>query len=419
MFIGYDSGSNTLLNELQTTLWQPIAQQFTETLGEALMSDLGVLHIATHGRSHQFPLRSLPALAQGNFDFVQWPGVPYMRLACDKNSLASRPPEHFTSPWQIAHDCSWTGGEDQPIPMAAVESQLISDLFGRVASSNSNTRTSAATTPSAVTLRHGKHLARLSQGIATCCHGTVNDGTQSALRLGSIDEGDGDGGHFTFNDATNPARELGAPLVILPVCHGGDTREDRGNNALGMAAGFLLAGSRVVVASSKAVPDPLMPIYSSLLIWHYLNGQSHYAAAIRARAEFAKAELPQDYRDWLAQALPGAAKVLHPTGDEVAYLKSAGYATPYSSHMKGAIEEMTHPHNWPWGQPGESYGSIQDLLMPGLDLGLGAPGQTQSYASAIGGEHCPFNPHDPDNPEHQALREQMRDMAAFIHVMGV
>jgi hypothetical protein len=92
-------------------------------------------------------------------------------------------------------------------------------------------------------------VRRNSAALVLCCHGAPGLATDfdSKLKLGGQE----------LNVGQIVQHRLGPPLALLPACHAGETRSDSANNALGVAAGFLLGGRRVVVDSCKAVSDAL------------------------------------------------------------------------------------------------------------------------------------------------------------------
>jgi hypothetical protein len=131
--------------------------------------------------------------------------------------------------------------------------------------------------------------------LVACCHGQHAAHFDSALALGEL----------PLAVESIVAERLGPRAVLLPVCHAGETAEDAAGNALGVAAGFLLGGTRVVVASAKAVPDMVIPWFSTLMAWHMVaEDMGPYQAAVLARGEFGSGEFPQAYREWLQQVLP-------------------------------------------------------------------------------------------------------------------
>ena len=197
---------------------------------------------------------------------------------------------------------------------------------------------------------------------------------------------------------------LGPRFVLLPVCHAGETREDEAGNALGVAAGFLLSGTRVVVASAKAVPDLLIPWFTTLVAWHIVNDEmSDYAAAARAREEFGACEFPDDYRNWLTEALPDALCVLHDGGAEHARLLAAcvqragddGQPQQVRSRLLSTITD-----DWPW--QGDSAGLFSsDPAEHATALASVAAGVLQPHGAIA-----------------DSLHQAMREMAAFINIYG-
>jgi len=83
-------------------------------------------------------------------------------------------------------------------------------------------------------------IAQLLSGaraLVACCHGEEPAHLNSAIALGKKP--------LTVRRIVD--ERLGSALVLLSVCHAGETRDDAAGNALGLAAGFLLGGAKVVV----------------------------------------------------------------------------------------------------------------------------------------------------------------------------
>jgi hypothetical protein len=192
-------------------------------------------------------------------------------------------------------------------------------------------------------IRAGAQARSDTAGLVLCCHGArAAEGRghfDSELRLG-------DSPLSVGRIAQWPQ---GPALALLPACHAGETLEDSAGNALGLAAGFLLAGSRTVVASAKAVPDALIPWFTTLALWHRMQGLGARQAAILARNQFARMAFPEDFRAWLQAALPEALATLQRRGSEYPAIEGNGSA-------QAALHAMVKA--WPWqGASADLFGS--------------------------------------------------------------
>jgi hypothetical protein len=250
-------------------------------------------------------------------------------------STTGEPP----APWLVGHDCAW--GSTQPLPMVAVEAALLRNLLQRHGQPAQSVQVAAQL--------HGQASA-----LVACCHG----GAEQAL----------------------------------PACHAGRTDEDAAGNALGVAAAFMLSGTKVVAASSKAVPDLLQPWLSTLTVWHAMQGLAHHEAATLAREQFARLEFPEGYRSWLQQALPQALATIQPGGEEDPHIRGP--------HAQLALEQVVE--RWPWE------GDTTHLFSADRSTREDA---TRSVVQGIlkprGGEEGA-----------RALATEAREMAAFVFVYG-
>ena len=202
-----------LASQLQDLFWRPLQDALRWTSSQD--SPCAVLHVCGHGPLHQLPLAALAAqFAQAQLQLVQWPGLPYFRIAATGTAQ-----EGEAAPWQLGHDCAWQ--QDQPLPMVAVEAHLLGALLDG----------------------HGRRVQWLSQAselqahcaaLVACCHGQHAAHFDSALALGEL----------PLAVESIVAERLGPRAVLLPVCHAGETAEDAAGNALGVAC--LLYTSRCV-----------------------------------------------------------------------------------------------------------------------------------------------------------------------------
>lgn len=365
-----------LLQDTQSLFWQPLAA----ALGG---HPVGTLHVCAHGPLHQLALglgADADLAASGKISrVVAWPGMPYLRLAADTAPGPAAVGAHTPQAWQIGHDCAWLG--EQPLPMAAVEAQLTSSLL-------------AAQQQAHLRLEGAAALQPASAGLVACCHGSQAAHLGSALVLGPS--------ALTVRQVVE--RKLGAQMVLLPVCLAGETVQDPAGNALGLAAGFLLAGTRVVVGSSKGVPDLLIPWYTTLVLWHRVHGGlGAWAAATLARSQFAAGQFPDDFKQWLAAALPSALGALHTGGDEhprllaacVALAGNDGRPQQVRSNLLGPITDA-----WPW--QGDSAGLFSS----------DAEEHAAALASVAAGVLLPHAANA------ASLRQAMREMAAFSNIYG-
>ena len=349
---------------------QSIAERFGPLMSErfwvplqAALREMPVrrLHVLPHGAAQQLPLalrgeRDCPGL-----QLLAWPGLPYLRLAASTESASS------TGPWFIGHDCAWDS--TKPLPMVAVEATLLAHLLQRY---RHQVRP----------IRQATQFDCPAAALVICCHGSA-ERTQfdHSLHFGAQ--------ALTVRDIV--LRQLGPPLVLLPACHVGRTDEDSAGNALGVAASFMLSGTRVVVASSKEVSDLLQPWHSTLTVWHALQGLPHHEAANLARAQFAEMMFPEAYRSWLQDALPQALATILPGGEE--YKAAKGPA---------AMEALDNVvRSWPWQGDAEGLYSGERRR------------REQALQSIVQGVLLPR----PQNA--QTLAADLREMAAFVFVYGV
>ena len=401
-----------ILADLDRLWWQPLMRAL-----QAEGIALGSLHLSSHGLSHYLPFAAVVSRAAGeNLALHQWPGLPYLRAAWAKQEGAKQegvkqsgqtlggPTPAGSSPlagtWQIGHDCAWD--HEEPLPMVAVEAHWLLEM--------------AAGQGQRV---HGpQDLVRGAAALALCSHGT-RAGANAQVRMGR-------GG---LDAAYVMERALSAPLVLLPACHAGETADDHGGNALGLAAGFLFAGSGVVVGSSKSVPDTIMPWFSTLLAWHVLHdGLTPYQAAQRARQEMVSAALIDDpglepYRNWMRQRFAQAMAQLQPGGDEHEGLQNClkrqreqGQQQVLQARAQG--KEVKRPEdvveklegNWPWR------GQLSWVLGDQAQLGHAAEQlrrhQTERVAQLL------FSAHDEEH-RRESIRTQMRELGAFVVVYGL
>ncbi len=354
-----------LLGELEQLWWAPLAT----ALGEELLG-LKVLHLCSHGIAHQLPFSQVSHLSlSGNVQLFQWPGLPYLRLAYDQGYINTAT-EIQSAPalWQVAHDCAWH--DKVPLPMVAVEAHLLRQIIGEHAHS-------------AQSIDRPEQIHSNAHALVVCSHGSEAKGVNSAVQL--------QGGNLTTGEVMR--RKLGPRLALIPACYAADTADDHAHNALGVAAGFLLSGSRVVVGSIKAVPDTLMPWFSTLLTWYVVHEKlALHAAAVRARQDFGVGEFPDEYVCWIRVNLPQALACLHPQGEESRHWAES---VPKDSLMVTASQ-------WPWRA------MDKDAMIPRRPVDI----QTmQSAAQQVAAQA--FVPLGPQT------QQQMREMAAFLVVFGM
>jgi tetratricopeptide (TPR) repeat protein len=362
----------TLEERLRKTFWQ-VLQRAREDIATGADgrrgSALERLHVCGHGLLQHVPLGLRGEHDCPGLEVLAWPGLAYLRLAAARGQAASSNARSAEKPWQVGYECAWNSS--QPLPMVAVEAALVRRLLRQ----------------------HGQPVREIvntaevqgsSAALVLCCHG-------ASSALGPLDDALVLG-EDTLRVRTIVAQQLGPAFVLLAVNHAGETREDSAGNALGMAAGFLLAGSRVVAASSKAVPDVLMPWLSTLTVWHVVNGADAQQAAQRAREQFGKGEFPQAYRSWLQQALPQALATLQPGGSEHA-------AMSRSVNGAHALREVLQA--WPWG--GDALGLLSE------------DAATRQRA----GEDLAQQVLQPREDAAAELPQALREMAAFFVIYGV
>lgn len=321
------------------------------------------LHLCLSGSAQQLPLALRRTSDCPGLEVVLWPGLPYLRFAAF-DAQAAPVAEH----WIVGHDCAWSSA--QPLPMVAVEAALLRDLLQRYGRPVESIRTATGLS------------ARIS-ALVTCCHGGAERAQfDHALHLGPEP--------LTVRRIVQ--ERIGPALALLPACHAGRTDEDAAGNALGVAAAFMLSGSKVVTASSKAVPDLLQPWLSTLTLWHAVHGLPHHQAALRAREQFAHLDFPEAYRDWLQSALPAALATIQPGGDE-------------DPHIQGATAQLALElvaEHWPWE------GDAAHLFSPDPVLCAEA---TRSVASGV--------LQAPSADSARVVAIAAREMAAFVFVYGV
>jgi hypothetical protein len=213
-------------------------------------------------------------------------------------------------------------------------------------------------------------------------HTNLTDGPNSAVQLKA--------GSLTTGEVMR--RKLGPRMALIPACHAADTADDHAHNALGVAAGFLLSGSRVVVGSIKAVPDTLMPWFSTLLTWYVVHEElGLHAAAVRARQDFGAGAFPDEYVSWIKANLATALACLHPQSEES--LNWQG------SNPKNSLNLSLS--NWPWQDVDK------DALIPRRPVDLQS---MQAAAQRVAARAFA--------PKNQQIQQQMREMAAFLVVFG-
>ena len=362
-----DQASQPLLGTLQQRLhdsfWSVLQQALQRSAEDG--APIHRLHLCGHGLLQQLPLGLRDVQDCPGLELMAWPGLPYLRLAATTPAKAT---SHSSSqPWLVGHDCAW-GTQSTPLPMVAVEAALLRQLL--------HEHGQGVQPIARATEVHGA-----SSGVVLCCHGArAQSHFDSSLALGDQ----------ALSVGRIVEQRLGPPLALLPACHAGETREDSAGNALGVAAGFLLGGTRVVVASSKAVPDVLMPWLSTLIVWHVMQGLPTHEAAQVGRQQFAAMAFPQAYRAWLQQALLQALATIQPGGVEFERARGADYAA------LDAVVEL-----WPW------QGEVDGLFDAD-------PGKRQAATRSIA-EGVLI----PREQFAGVLPNYMREMAAFVFVYGV
>ncbi len=371
-----DSGANApdpvkgitdLLSErMSRSFWAPLQQALHES-GVAIER----LHVCLHGTTQQLPL----ALRQDGdcpgVQIVPWPGLPYLRRAAMAAGAATATDatETTSAPWLVGHDCAWAS--EQPLPMVAVEAALLRELLQRHGQPVQAVQLAAQL--------HGRASA-----LVACCHGGAEQAQfDHALHLGAEP--------LTVRQIVQ--ENIGPPLALLPACHAGRTDEDAAGNALGVAAAFMLSGTRVVAASSKAVPDLLQPWLSTLTVWHAMQGLPHHEAATLAREQFARLAFPEGYRSWLQEALPQALATIQPGGEEDPHIRGP--------HADAAMEAVAA--RWPWE------GDADHLFHADRAR------RERATRSVVHGVLTPRGGEEGA----RALAAQAREMAAFVFVYGV
>lgn len=351
------------------TLAERLGATFWARLDAALAGadrPLRRLHVCCHGSLHELPL----GLGRDAPRVHLWPGLPYLRLA------ASAAPEMPGGPWLLGHDCAWNS--PRPLPMTAIETALLRHLL------DAHGRRVTAVEPAAPSESALAPLQGRWEGLVACCHGQREDAHfETALALG---------GH-AMSVADIVQGRCATPLALLPACHAGETRDDAAGNSLGIAAAFLLGGTRVVAASSKAVPDRLMPWLSTLAVWHVLDGQPRHDAALLAREQVGRLDFPDGYRRWLQVALPHALKPLQPGGEE--------HPPTTLPQARRALRDLCY--DWPWE------GETQHLFSADPAL------REQAAASMAAGVLTPRGGAEGA----QALTAECREMTGFLTVYGV
>ena len=357
---------DSLFDELKKLWWTPLQA----ALGDDPVALSGVLHICSHGIAHQLPYSKVSYLELGgNLQLFQFPGLPYLRLAYSQG-YAKMPTESTPSTstnWQIAHNCAWN--EAIPLPMVAVEASLLIEIIKKAQQS-------------AEAIEDPKKVVNGKRGLVVCSHGTKAQGVNSAVHLTK--------GPLTTREVMS--KKIGPEIALIPACHAADTADDHAHNALGVAAGFLLAGSKVVVGSIKAVPDTLMPWFSTLCVWYVVHEKlGLHAAAVRARQDFGAGEFPANFQTFVKEKLAEALSTLHPGDQEVERLGKP-LPTPALLAMLRA---------WPW------CGMNRDALVPRNPVDTAnMKAATNAMASKA------FTPRD-------GVAKMMREMAAFLVVFGI
>ena len=358
--------TDLLAPRMSESFWAPL-QQALRASGVAVER----LHVCLHGTTQQLPLALRQDSDCPGLQVIPWPGMPYLRRAA---MAASAKAESHTgadasAPWLVGHDCAW--GSEQPLPMVAVEAALLRDLLQRHGQP-------------VQPIRLGAQVRRRASALVACCHGGAEQAQfDHALHLGQEP--------LTVRQIVQ--ENLGPPLALLPACHAGRTDEDAAGNALGVAAAFMLSGTKVVVASSKAVPDLLQPWLSTLTVWHAMQGLRHHEAASLAREQFARLDFPDDYRSWLQQALPQALATIQPGGEEDEHIRGV--------HAQTALEQVER--RWPWE------GETKDLFSADRRR------REEATRSVVRGILVPRG----GEAGARALAAEAREMAAFVFVYGV
>lgn len=350
-----------LTERMSRSFWAPL-QQAQQEAG----ADIERLHICLHGATQQLPIALRQDSDCAGLHVTTWPGLPYLRRAAmAANDGAGR----TAAPWLIGHDCAWTS--DRPLPMVAVEAALLRHLL-------------SAHDKAVQAIRQAAQLHSHAYALVACCHGGAEQVQfDHALHLGREP--------LTVRQILQQPK--GPPLALLPACHAGRTDEDAAGNALGIAAAFMLSGTKVVVASSKAVPDLLQPWLSTLTVWHAMKGSALHEAAHVARAQFARLDFPPDYRCWLQRALPEALATIQPGGEEDSSIRGP------RAHL--ALETVTRC--WPWEGESQHLFSVDSHL------------RAEATRSTVAGILIPRG----GDKGARDLAAEAREVAAFHFIYGV
>lgn len=353
-----------LAERMSRAFWAPL-QQAPHESGVAIER----LHVCLHGTAQQLPLALRQPEDCPGVQVVPWPGLPYLRRAATAAKGAVVAASDDSSPWLVGHDCAWAS--EQPLPMVAVEAALLRQLLRDHGQAVHSVERAAA-------------LDRRARALVACCHGGAEQAQfDHALHLGQEP--------LTVRQILQD--NIGPPLALLPACHAGRTDEDAAGNALGVAAAFMLSGTKVVCASSKAVPDLLQPWLSTLAVWHAMQGLPHHEAATLACEQFARLAFPKGYRRWLQQALPQALATIQPGGEEDRHICG----------LQAQIALEVVQARWPWE------GETKHLF------GADRPKREEATRSVVQGVLRPRG----GEAGARALEAEAREMAAFVFVYGV
>lgn len=184
-------------------------------------------------------------------------------------------------------------GSLEPLPFTAWETDWVRSVFGENGVTAAQLKGDQATEASVRSLATGRRVLHLA------CHGLVDQSQGNlfgalALTPGSNSEEPSDDGFLTLAEVYAMSLQ-GSEVTILSACDTNVGPQQRGEGVWAISRGFLVAGSRRVVASSWLVDDEsaasLVSYFCSLIARAEKAGQKpDYAEALREAKRWVRAQ---------------------------------------------------------------------------------------------------------------------------------
>ncbi|MDC1286798.1 CHAT domain-containing protein, partial [Gammaproteobacteria bacterium] len=333
-----DTTGSELELALSQGLWTPLLDH---------LQGMTRLHVVTHGSWHLLPVE---LGAPDHLLLSHYPGfIYYHRLMHQQNNIEI---ESKGADQSVPLGLSTHAAEDDPslesIPFVRAEAGLIESLWSGPVHSDPNLNS---------------EQPRLGV-LQLAAHGQADekDPARANVILGNqlLDF------HAVLEARQHP------PVVILSACTVGRTTDDLDGEPLGLVGGFLLKGTRYVIASLQPVPDFYMPLLMTLFYQSWQITRSPDSALVEAKRRLRSGEwYPETealirihYQPVIEQMLTSVSGKSEQTG------------------WQDRLVQLTHA--WPWPEPYRALhpDDEQDILMD-LREAIGTKGECTKMAKLI------------------------------------